>query len=102
MSREILEASNSWIAVRDKTPEPTCDINDLLLWCPDHQMGMNLVLGSFDGDSFTAYFEIDEEFSDTSRTVYPTHWMPAPHMGPDPKYGIWIAAGNIHQPEQEV
>jgi len=80
-----------WIPLTDRYPTPSCDINDLLLWCPDHGMGLTLVLGQYDGKSFTAYFEIDDKFNEVSRKkLYVTHWKPAPHLGPNLEQKIMI------------
>lgn len=77
--------------INEGLPQPSCDINDLLLWCPDHGMGNELVLGNYDGDTFTAHFELDDDFNDVMRKdLNVSHWAPAPHNGPEPKYGIWM------------
>ena len=47
-----------WIATAEKMPSGTCDINDLLLWCPYNAMGQQLMLGSFDGDQFNAFLSL--------------------------------------------
>lgn len=84
---ELLDAgstNNGWIKVSDKTPEPTCDINDLHLWCPDNGHGQQLMLGQYDGKTFTADFETDDDFNSIRREeLYVTHWKLAPHLGPD-------------------
>lgn len=77
--------------VKDGMPQPSCDINNLLLWCPDHRIGQRLVIGGYYDDKFTAHFEVDDDWNDVVReNLNVSHWAPAPHNGPDPKYGIWM------------
>lgn len=91
-----LSIGEGWIDCKDQMPEPSCDVNDLLLWCPDHGLGMCLVLGQYDGVSFTADFELDDDFNEVRRSdLYVTHWMPAPSRGPCHKNSILIRADSL-------
>ena len=83
-----------WTKCSDQMPEPTCDINDLLVWCPDNSLGLQLVLAQYDGEAFTAFFDLDDLEDVRRKDLYVTHWQPAPHMGPNHKNQIIWAESN--------